>query len=1289
MLRALKFFASLALAAGGVVVAGNARASDYVGPNGSNWSLAGNWNPAGVPSGAAASANVSLAPAVPFNIFMNSNYTAGTALGSVNVNSSTAQMMTVTMNSAVSLFSGDELIGTSGKGTFEHSAGANTVNGGLLVGYNPGSTGIYNQSGGNVYVNVYETIGLSGNGSFNLTGGGSNTVGTAGSGQFRVAENVGSVGNYLLSNGIFNVSGTVWIGNGGNGAFTQTGGSATVNGTEIIGYLGGSTGNLAHSGGTHTVSDQYLGYSGSATGTYTLSSFSGLSVIGTQYVGYSGNGTINQSGGTNSANILSLASLGGSHGTYALSGSGSANVATMYVGGSSSAAGGMGVLNVSGGNMTVNGVLKVWDTPGTAVNLSGGTLSVQSIDLSSNPSATRFNWTDGNLKVTTGPLFIDNSTSANLPSPLVLNATKTLSMLGFQEVLGNNGNGSLTQSGGTNRMGELHVAQVNGSSGSYTLSDTGILNVDVNEYIGVSGNGSFAQTGGTHTIGVGVGTSRFDLGLIPGSAGSYNLSGGTLSSKEEHVGYAGPGTFTQSGGTHSVAFTLYFGGGGPGSGIGGLGSYSLSGDGSLIVSGFELIGASAASTFTQTGGTHSVARGAYLGSGATGNYVQSGGTFTVNTSLGNNNEFRVGDQVGSLGTYSLSGTGSLTVNGTTQIAVGISGALSATGTINQSGGTQTITGIMAVGGGVSSGGTGILNISGGAANVGTLKIWDSGAAAPGGTRVNLSGGTLSLGTLDITANPARFNWTGGTLNFTNGVVVDVGGPLGASVNLNTGMTLLSSAGTLSNNGMITLNGGSLGGLGLVSNLGVIVGNGTVGGNGSGFTNFGDLRPAGTITVGSGVNNNLGEIDITTGNTLRLTETPLVNNGTVRLNGGSVSGNGQLSNFYGGTITGRGTISGAILGTNLGNIAVSDGTLNIATQFVNVGVIQMAGVAGTLAGGAVTNLDGGTIQGFGSVNNVIINTVGTIEAMGGTLLLNAAGSSSSGLIAVSTGNKLLFTQGLASSAGIISLAGGTFDNGGRVISNSGQISGYGIFRSGALTNNGSITFAGGTTTVNGPVTNSAGKKIEVRFAPAVFTGNFINNGIFKSTSANVTFTATYTENGQFISDPATNFFENVLIGQSGAWTGGVGDRFIVSGNLINQSDAKDIWETSGAELSFIGGVNHTYTAAGSDLGVNFPGYEDNFAWGRLVLGAADSLNLQGEALYVGVLQLPGGIASITGSGTIYYDLRQPENDYLGGKSYQLAGGGTVVPVPEPRAAITLALLIAITGISGRVRAKHPR
>src|SRR6266513_1611471 len=146
----------LILGAAGLVAAGlfacaMARGSDYIGANGSDWSVPTNWS-AGIPSGSAASANISLAPLTPFNIFMNFNYSAGTALGSVNINSSTAQMLTVTQRSTANLFSGDEFIGNTGKATFEQSRATNSVSGGLLIGYNAGSTGIYNLSGsGNVY----------------------------------------------------------------------------------------------------------------------------------------------------------------------------------------------------------------------------------------------------------------------------------------------------------------------------------------------------------------------------------------------------------------------------------------------------------------------------------------------------------------------------------------------------------------------------------------------------------------------------------------------------------------------------------------------------------------------------------------------------------------------------------------------------------------------------------------------------------------------------------------------------------------------------------------------------------------------------------------------------------------------------------------------------------------------------------------------------------------------------------------------------------------------------------
>src|SRR5207244_5484618 len=153
-------------------------------------------------------------------------------------------------------------------------------------------------------------------------------------------------------------------------------------------------------------------------------------------------------------------------------------------------------------------------------------------------------------------------------------------------------------------------------------------------------------------------------------------------------------------------------------------------------------------------------------------------------------------------------------------------------------------------------------------------------------------------------------------------------------------------------------------------------------------------------------------------------------------------------------------------------------------------------------------------------------------------------------------------------------------------NTVRITCFGSYATSMLTNNNLITFTGGFTTINGNVTNAATKQIRVAYNPALFTGNVTNNGIFKSTSTTVTFAGTYTENGTFISDPADNYFSSVNIGELGAWVGGFGDRFFVSGQLINRSINKLGWQTSDARLSLIGGMAHLLSIAGEDRGRSY-------------------------------------------------------------------------------------------------------
>ena len=165
-----------------------------------------------------------------------------------------------------------------------------------------------------------------------------------------------------------------------------------------------------------------------------------------------------------------------------------------------------------------------------------------------------------------------------------------------------------------------------GSSGTYVLSGSGLLTTPA-EYIGYAGPGSFLQSGGTHAV-----TGALYLGA--GADGTYNLSSaGLLTALAEYVGASvgfpgtpGTGSFTQSGGTNAAA-SLYVSGAG--------GTYNLSGSGLLSVSSTEaVLGAASpfpggAATWQQTGGTN-VAGYVNLGGGR---YVLSGGLLELSGGL--------------------------------------------------------------------------------------------------------------------------------------------------------------------------------------------------------------------------------------------------------------------------------------------------------------------------------------------------------------------------------------------------------------------------------------------------------------------------------------------------------------------------------------------------------------------------------------------------------------------------------------------------------------------------------
>lgn len=161
-----------------------------------------------------------------------------------------------------------------------------------------------------------------------------------------------------------------------------------------------------------------------------------------EVIGKSGTGTLNQAGGSNTNNSLTLGTLTGSSGTYNLSG-GSLSFTNNEIIGSS----GTGVFNQTGGtNTTVLGTLHVGTSSGGrgTYNLSGGSLST------------------------------------------------------YWEYIGTYGTGIFNQTGGTHTVGAYLYLGGDTGSGTYTLSGGGTLDVQRDLVIGTLGH--LTLNGGTITI---------------------------------------------------------------------------------------------------------------------------------------------------------------------------------------------------------------------------------------------------------------------------------------------------------------------------------------------------------------------------------------------------------------------------------------------------------------------------------------------------------------------------------------------------------------------------------------------------------------------------------------------------------------------------------------------------------------------------------------------------------------------------------------------------------------------
>jgi hypothetical protein len=465
---------------------------------------------------------------------------------------------------------------------------------------------------------------------------------------------------------------------------------------------------------------------------------------------------------------------------------------------------------------------------------------------------------------------------------------------------------------------------------------------------------------------------------------------------------------------------------------------------------------------------------------------------------------------------------------------------------------------------------------------------------------------------------------------------------------------------------------------------------------------------GVITAGAGINygiDNYNDVDLRgTFNGIYLYRD---GSGAYNLRGNSTWNDGALNtmNFNGHTLNVGGSI------TNYGNVQVDTGTLNnpgaSAATIANGNFVY-------LTGGQITSTGGGNItfatniRGTGTISApVTIAPNGGLVASGGTLYvtgpLSTTGASSGPGIgtAGAVGDVLdisnTFTLGFT-----VTLSPGT--NG--VINLNGTNMTYTPATGGITLGPGAINVTNNSS-ISGPITSNANLTVNanktLNASGATFTNNAgavvrVNNG------ANAVW-GNFTNNGAYLSDPSTQTFNNLTEGPTGYIQAAAGDIYKIQGNFVNNSTQNSLWSTISAELDVISGTssNHLFALAGADVGAIPGGYTDNFAWGTLDLDS-QTLNLTdgnattGGALYVVKIigvdingNLVTNISSSDGL-NIYYDASQ--NDYLRGLTYNLEGGGELIPVgesssvtPEPAAAVVWLLLGAVSWLGVRLSRRH--
>ena len=419
-------------------------------------------------------------------------------------------------------------ISYNGTGTVNVNSGTLDVRNDLGIGN--GGTGMLNLTGGNIYVDddLYVGDGES-------LGYGTGIV-TVSGGNLTVHDNLG-VGSYGAANGTMTIT---------NGA------AVSVNGTVSIGMESGASGTLAISGGSVAIHgydyqnfkpDFYIGYNG--TGTLNISggnitnflttiahNAGSLGIVNVSNgtwdidddlnVGGNGTGVLNLTGGDVTSwgyTFIGLESLG--NGTVNVN-SGNWTNTFLAVGSN-----GTGTLNITEGSVSNNSTVLGYNYGSSGlVNVSGGNLTIGSHFYIGNNGSGTLNITGGN--VTSGLDGINSSVGYNVGSNGLVNVSAGTWNIRDDFSLGGAGNGTLNVSGGNITTAEWLIVGEEATGKGVANVSGGRLSVDPLSalVVGYDGNGTLTLTG-NGVVSVGNSEPVYLAKNATSSVGILNIGYGT------------------------------------------------------------------------------------------------------------------------------------------------------------------------------------------------------------------------------------------------------------------------------------------------------------------------------------------------------------------------------------------------------------------------------------------------------------------------------------------------------------------------------------------------------------------------------------------------------------------------------------------------------------------------------------------------------------------------------------------------------------------------------------------